>query len=373
MSLPEEVILVLDDYQVITEPAVHQSIAFLVEHLPPQIHLIIASRIEPPFPLARLRVQGKVSKLRALDLRFTQEEITEFLQQGMGLTLNEEDVRELNQRSEGWIAGLQLAALSLQSRKDPLTVGNFIKAFTGSNRNIVSYLSDEVIECLPEEVQNFLLATAILEKVQPELCDAVTQQHNGERMLEWLDQANLFLSPVDEQEGWYRYQRLFAELLKYRLKQRPEELETALHKRASAWFEQHNMSSDAVSHLLAAHELERSVELIERNAWSFVQQGMQKVVADWLSRLPEEILEQRALLAYLQAWVYLAEGRMNRYEEALQHAEKQYVAERDSGLPEYIYEIKAEHALLCGNGNPSNALCTAGTGTGRRRGELAAQ
>ncbi len=216
-TIPDHFVLVLDDYHVIDSKPVDQALAFLLEHLPPQMHLVITTREDPPLPLARLRARGQLTELRAADLRFTPAEAAEFLNQVMGLNLSAEDIAALEARTEGWIAGLQLAALSMQGRSDATS---FIQAFTGSHRFVLDYLVEEVLQRQPEGIHSFLLKTAILDRLSGSLCDAVTGREDGKGMLETLERGNLFIIPLDDQRQWYRYHPLFAEVLQARLLRR---------------------------------------------------------------------------------------------------------------------------------------------------------
>lgn len=266
-AFPENFALVLDDYHVITSPPIHQNLAFLLEHLPRNMHVIITSRADPPLPLARLRARREMTELRAHDLRFTLEESTAFLNEVMKIGLIEKDLAALDHRTEGWIAGLQLAALSMQGRED---ISAFIAAFTGDDRYILDYLIEEVFQRQPEPVQNFLLQTSILNRMCGSLCDAVAGAEGGEpraerdsirdpqsslfnsqAMLEQLERANLFIVPLDDKRHWYRYHHLFADLLRFRLQQAKPEMISALHLRASAWFEANDFMEEAISHALA--------------------------------------------------------------------------------------------------------------------------
>ncbi len=208
---------------------------FCVEHLPPQMHLVIATREDPPLPLARLRVRGQLTELRAADLRFTPAEAAEFLNQMMGLNLSAENIAALEARTEGWVAGLQLAAISMQGRSD---AASFIKSFTGSHRFVLDYLVEEVLQSQPEHVRNFLLQTAILDRLSSPLCNAVTGQEDGKGMLEALERGNLFVIPLDDQRQWYRYHHLFAEVLQAHLREAQPDRVSMLHQRASEWYEQ---------------------------------------------------------------------------------------------------------------------------------------
>src|SRR3712207_2911606 len=233
-TLPDDFVLVLDDYHVIDARAVDDALAFLIEHLPPRMHLVIATREDPHLPLARLRARGQLTELRATDLRFTPEEAAEFLNQVMGLSLSAEEIAALETRTEGWIAGLQLAALSMRGRED---VPRFIRAFAGDNRYIVDYLVEEVLQRQPERIRSFLLQTSILDWLSSPLCDAVTDQEDGRGMLEALERGNFFVVPLDDKRHWYRYHHLFAEVLyAYLMAEQPDQVST-LHRRASEWYE----------------------------------------------------------------------------------------------------------------------------------------
>ena len=235
-TIPDNFVLVLDDYHLIDTKAVDSALTFLIEHLPPQAHLVIATREDPSLPLARWRVQGQLSELRVKDLRFTTAEVSEFLNERMELNLSGDDVTALEHRTEGWIAGLQLAALSMQGHTD---TAQFIQAFTGSHRFILDYLVEEVLQCQPDPIRSFLLQTSILQRLNGPLCDAVTQQVGGGGQLEDLERGNLFVIPLDDQRQWYRYHHLFAEVLQVRArKEQPEQI-CNLHLRASNWYE-HN-------------------------------------------------------------------------------------------------------------------------------------
>ena len=259
-TIPNNFVIVLDDYHVIDSSPVDQALNFLVEHQPPQMHLVIATREDPPLPLARLRAHGQLTELRAADLRFTPAEAADFLNRMMGLTLRDADIAALEARTEGWIAGLQLAALSMQGRAD---AAGFIQAFTGSHHFVLDYLASEVLDRQPEHVRSFLLQTAILDRLSGSLCDAVTNQNGGRGMLETLERENLFVVPLDDQRQWYRYHHLFADVLRAHLTEAQPEQVTGLHQRASAWYEQNGFAHDAIRHSLAAADFVRAAALIE--------------------------------------------------------------------------------------------------------------
>src|SRR5215471_9071836 len=253
---------------------------FLLEHLPPQAHLVIASRVDPPLPLARLRARGHLCELRAEELRFTSQEGAAFLTDVMGLALTEAELAALATRTEGWIAGLQLAALALEGRTD---LADFLPSFTGSQRYIFDYLSEEVLQRQPEAIQSFLLETAILERLSAPLCNAVRQQSDSQALLERLEQAHLFLVPLDGQREWYRYHQLFAEMLRVRLRLVDRDTIPALHRRASLWCEQAGFTSEAVHHALAAEDWERAAEIMEQVApTTLLAQGELSAFLRWL-------------------------------------------------------------------------------------------
>lgn len=294
--------LILDDYQHINNKAITEGLIFLIDHLPPNMHLIITSRADPPLPLSRLRARGQMTELRADDLRFTSEEILTFLNQFMKLNLSIGHIAALEARTEGWIVGLQLAAISMQKRKDST---DFIESFTGSHRFILDYLVDEVLGCQPEEVQSFLLETSILERLTGSLCNSITGKHDGQRMLEQLEQDNLFIVPLDNERHWYRYHRLFADLLRSRLQESQPDQVHVLHLRACEWFERQGLLPEAVNHALTVADFERAAQLIERTAETQRQRGEIATLAGWMNSLPGSIRRSHPALnlAYARALV----------------------------------------------------------------------
>src|SRR5438067_5483117 len=290
IAIPRHFVLVLDDYHVITAPSIHQALTFLLDHLPEQMHVILATRIDPPLPLARLRVRGQKLALRAADLRFTPEEAAAFLREVMGLDLSAEDIAILEARTEGWIAGLQLAALSLQGRSRT-GIAAFLTAFAGSHRFVLDYLAEEVLQRQEKRTQTFLLYTSILDQLSGSLCDAVTESTDGQEMLEQLEQRNLFLIPLDDERHWYRYHHLFAEFLRSRLKaERAQgtlgEPVEVLHQRASIWYERAHFLDRAIDHALAAHDFERAAKLIEVFRVSASEGGELITLLRWFAALP---------------------------------------------------------------------------------------
>ncbi|MDX1417283.1 MAG: LuxR C-terminal-related transcriptional regulator [Candidatus Promineifilaceae bacterium] len=338
-------ILVLEDYHVITTSAVHQALAFLLDNQPPHLNLLLTTRSDPPLPLSRLRARGQIVEIRANDLRFTTDEAGKFLNQVMGLNLTREALAALEERTEGWIAGLQLAALSMQGRGD---LTNFISSFTGSHRLIIDYLSEEVLNQQAIPVRKFLLATSILERVCGQLADALTQSSSGQETLEYLEQANLFLIPLDDERRWFRYHHLFGDVLRKRLQLVPPSqtngvIEAAeLHSRASAWFEQEGFIDEAIQHALAATDVERAVALVEQYSLVMFQHSNILSVRSWLERLPSELVLTRPRLILAHGWVMVLTGHGEAIEQWLS-ASQASTAFTDPDLP---VDILGELALL---------------------------
>ncbi len=318
-TLPDQFVLVLDDYHVIDAKAVDMALTYLVEHLPPQMHLVIATREDPLLPLPRLRARGELTELRAADLRFTPSEAAEFLNSVMGLTLSPGDIAALEDRTEGWIAGLQLAALSMRGRED---IPEFIRAFTGDHRYILDYLVEEVLTRQPAPVRSFLLQTAILDRLSGSLCDAVTGQEKGNVRLEALEHGNFFVVALDDTRHWYRYHHLFAEVLSaHLLAEQPDQVAT-LHRRASAWYEQHGSASDAIRHALAAADFAHAADLVELGVLAMLRSRQEATLLDWLKVLPDEVLRCRPVLSVAYAHVLLSNGECEGIEERLRDAER---------------------------------------------------
>ncbi len=310
-TLPDHIVLVLDDYHLIDAKPVDHAVAFLLEHLPPQMHLVMTTREDPQLPLARLRAPGQMTELRASDLRFTVSEAAEFLNPVMGLNLSAADIAALEDRTEGWIAGLQLAAISMQGHQD--TTG-FIQSFTGSHHFVLDYLVEEVLQQQSESVQTFLLRTSILANLCGPLCDAVLldPSASGQETLEYIERANLFLVPLDSERRWYRYHHLFADLLRQRLHQgiassTGDKLGdvTELHRRASVWYEDQNLEIEAFQHAAAAHDVARAERLIEGERVPLYFRGTVVPVVKWLESLPKTVLDARPSLWMMYASVSL--------------------------------------------------------------------
>jgi LuxR family transcriptional regulator, maltose regulon positive regulatory protein len=292
-GLPRDVLLILDDYHLIEAAGVHEGMTYLLEHQPSQLHVIIATRTDPPLPLARMRARGHLSEVRAADLRFTMEESATYLNGPMGLSLSEGDLAALDGRTEGWIAALQLAALSMQGRDD---VSAFIVGFAGDDRYVVDYLGEEVLARQPPEIRDFLLQTSVLERLTGPLCDAVTGRVGGKATLVALERANLFLVPLDDKRQWYRYHHLFADVLSAHLLDEQAEQVAELHARASAWFEAHGDSSQAISHALAGGDFARGADLMELAVRAMQRDRREAELTRWARALPDDVLRVRPVL-----------------------------------------------------------------------------
>jgi LuxR family maltose regulon positive regulatory protein len=341
-AIAEPLILVLDDYHFITAQVIHDALAFLLDHQPGDLHLVIVSRADPPLPVARLRARGQLTELRQADLCFAPAEAAEFLNRVMGLELSAEDVAALASRTEGWIAGLQMAAVSMQGRDD---AAGFVRSFTGSDRYVLDYLVEEVLQRQPPHIQAFLLQTSILDRLCAPLCDAVrvseptSQRENmpirsfadSQLILEHLDRFNLFIVPLDDRREWYRYHRLFADLLQARLHQQMRTPGVApLHRRASAWFEQNGLMAEAIDHALAAEDLDRAADLIEQNAETTLMHGEVATFMRWTGALPDDLVRARPTLCVLYAWMLLWQSQsLKVIESLLQGVEEE--GERVSG------------------------------------------
>lgn len=344
VQLPEPSILILDDYHVINTPVVHQALVFLLEHLPPQLHLVIATRADPPLPLSRFRARGLLTELRANDLRFTSEEAAIFFREVMGMTLTVDEVAALEARTEGWIAGIQLAALSLRDQPGNQRA-QFIDAFTGSHRFVVDYLVDEVLTRQPSHIQAFLLQTSILERLSGPLCDAVVLAEasvpaagsgmavpaDSQLLLGELERANLFIVPLDDARRWYRYHQLFAHVLRERLTSGASaEAVATLHRRASAWFQAQDMSVEAVSHALAGHDWERVATLIEADGRTLLVNGQIHSVLGWLDALPDPFVRAHPYLLHLRALGLFFVNQLAAAERCLETIE----VELSTGIPD---------------------------------------
>jgi LuxR family transcriptional regulator, maltose regulon positive regulatory protein len=347
-ALPRELTLVLDDYHLIDSQSVHGVVSFLLEHLPDNVHLIVASRVDPPLQLARLRARNQMIHLDAADLSFTSEEASTFLNDVMGLELSVEDLATLEERTEGWIAGLQLAALSIQDRKD---VSGFIKAFSGSYRDVLDYLAEEVLARQPERVRDFMLQTSILDHLTGSLCDALTGRSDGQGMLERLERDNLFVFALDEERRWYRYHHLFADFLRGRLMRERPESTGELHLRASGWYEGNGHLSEAVGHALSAPDHNLAARLIEEGVEGAVERGEGTTALRWLEALPIEAKRLRPRLFVEHAVALVITGRPDDAEPLLKEAERTAEADGEEGqfLLGFASTVRSWRARLRGD------------------------
>ena len=337
--------LILDDYHTITNHTVHEAVTYLLDHLPSQMHLVILTRADPPLPLSRLRARNQLVEIRAENLRLTVEEAATFLSQVMGLTLSKDQVGALEQRTEGWVAGLQLAALTMQGRDD---VQDFVSAFTGSHHYIVDYLVEEVLDRQSQSMREFLLKTSILDKLTAPLCNALTNHSNGQAVLENLEHANLFVVPLDDERCWYRYHHLFADVLRNRLQQTLPASLSELHQRAASWCKNHDLISEAVSHALACGDIELAAVLIEQNAGPMMKRSELVTLLNWIEAV-KPLVRERPWLAIVQAWIFTYTGQLNGVEPLLQSAEhcasESSITERENVLGN-IAAIRAYVAAL---------------------------
>jgi LuxR family maltose regulon positive regulatory protein len=347
-TLPDNFVLVLDDYHVIEAQAIDLALAFLLERLPPQLHLVIATREDPDLPLARLRARGQLTELRAADLRFTASEAAEFLNQAMGLKLSAENIAALETRTEGWIAGLQLAAISMQGRQNAT---RFIESFTGSHRFVMDYLVEEVLHQQSERVQDFLLRTSILDRLCGPLCEAVLldASASGQETLDYIERANLFIVPLDNERRWYRYHHLWADLLRQRLHLciAAESRVNELHLRASQWYEDHGLEIEAFQHAAAANDVERAERLIEGKGIPLHFRGAVTTILGWLESLPKTVLDARPSLWWRYASLLLVNGQTTGVDEKLDAAEAALPAtEADDKTRHLVGRIAAARATL---------------------------
>ncbi|CAG0988170.1 HTH-type transcriptional regulator MalT [Anaerolineales bacterium] len=336
ITIPSDFILVLDDYHLTDTKAIDDALAFLIDHMPPQMHLVITTREDPSLPIPRLRARNQLIEIRAADLRFTPSEAAEFLNQVMSLDLTADEVAALESRTEGWIAGLQLAALSMKGQED---VHGFIQAFAGDHRYIVDYLVEEVLRRQPEPIRNFLLQTSILDRLNSLLCDAVTTQMGSKSKLEQLQRGNLFIIPLDDKRHWYRYHHLFADVLRMHLMAEQPDQVPALHKRASEWYEQNGLTADAIHHALVGTDFEHAAGLIER-ALPFMRQSRQEsTLLGWLKALPDELFQNHPVLNVNYAGTLLQNGQFDGVEARLRDIEQWLATPEDIRIrPVYVGE-----------------------------------
>jgi ATP/maltotriose-dependent transcriptional regulator MalT len=341
VMLPTDILLVLDDYHVIEASSIHTALGFLLEHLPPHLHVILTSRSDPPLPLAGLRARGQLAELHMAEFRFGPEEAATFLTEIMDLPLTKAQVEQLVAYTEGWIAGLHLAALSMQGRDD---LAQFIPAFTGSHRFVLDYLLDEVFARQPEDIQRFLLQTAVLDRLSVPLCDAVTGQQKSQQLLEYLERANLFLIPLDEEQQWYRYHQLFADVLLHHLRRTSLHQEAELHRRASTWYGEHGFDALAVEHAIAARAFEQAAHLIEQVAHRMLGRGELTTLQRWIETIPAEVRRWHARLLLTSVWIAVLTSHFESLETDVRDAEIAVSSEREWFPPAEMKSVQGELA-----------------------------
>ena len=357
-AVPDDLWLVLDDYHLVRDRDVGQGLTFVVEHLPPQVHVVLSTRADPDLPLARWRVRGELVEIRAADLRFRSEEAAAYLDAATGVRLTSEQVQALEDRTEGWIAALQLAAISLEGRDD---AGAFIDGFAGDDRYVVDYLVEEVLASQPLPVRDFLLRTAVLDRLTGPLCDAVLSRDDSGSVLPALERGNLFLMALDDRREWYRYHQLFADVLRARLIAEQPDLVPVLHRRASQWYEEHDLLDAAVQHALAGADVDRAARLVEQAVPSIRRQRREAVVAGWLAALPDETVRHSPVLSVFAAALAMVAGDLDAVEPRLDDAEGALAAAAADGirpwpdteelrtLPSTIAMYRASVAQACGD------------------------
>ncbi|MGD2157526.1 MAG: LuxR C-terminal-related transcriptional regulator, partial [Anaerolineales bacterium] len=318
-ALASPFILVLDDYHLIETPTIHQQVNFILEHQPDQMHLVILTRADPPLPIHRMRARSQVNEIRQDDMSFTIEEAIDFLDRIMGLNLNQEDISRLLRRTEGWVTGLQLAALSMRGQ---VNVQQFVHAFTGSNRYVLDYLFEEVFNRQSAQVQEFLLKSAVLNRLCAPLCDAVTGREDAQGTLETLENSNLFIVPLDQSRTWYRYHHLFLDLLRHRLHRQGDVSEQALHKKAGRWYWENNLQAEAVHHALAGEDWDAAGELIHQLLGEMLKRGEIATLLKWFGKLPQETLHAQPQLCLDYSWPLILSGQYEAAETLLERAEQ---------------------------------------------------
>ena len=355
-KLKGNTILVLDDYHLIDTIDIDNMISFLLEHQPQNLHLIVSTRDDPQFPLAELRAKGQLSEIRASDLRFTLEEVTEFLNKSMGLALSPQEVKALESRTEGWIAGLQLAAISLQGVENP---GKAIEDFSGKHRFVLDYLIEEVLEKQSADIQDFLLATSILERLNASICNDLTDRRDSQEILESFDRANLFIVPLDNERIWYRYHHLFKELLMQRLQQLHPERISLLYQKASRWCSENGTKDETIDYALRSKNIPLAADLLEKEGRLIWQSGEDSKIRKWIRAFPIDIIETKPQLSIFHAWHLFTSGHSAEAFDFIQNALQKFGKEKGKPDPEGITKIqlpKEEANLFIGSAETMRAF-----------------
>ena len=360
-AFPDAFAIVLDDYHVIDSPSIHEALTYLIAHLPANMHVVIATRTDPPLPLARLRARDRLTEIRARNLRFDINETESFFHREIGEKLTREELMVLGERTEGWIAGLKIAALSMQGRED---TSEFIRTFSGSHRHILGYLADEVINQRPKGTLDFLLQTSILDRLCGPLCDAVTGGSGGQGILENLEHANLFITPLDDEGKWYRYHHLFSEVLQERLRRsQPEEIST-FHRRASEWFEGCGLTAEAIEYALRGKDWSRAIRLVEANREDAQLRGEIFTLLRWLGALPDEAIRSHPALGLSHAMMLTLVDEFTAAEQRLEISESALRlnplpdADQQSALLGQAASVREANALMLGY--PGEEILAAG-------------
>jgi len=347
LTVPDETILVIDDYHLVKKPQINEIINFLLNHLPPTLHIVIATRSDPSLPVALLRGRGELNELRQNDLRFTIEEAAEFLNGVKGLQLTDNQIGALVTRTEGWISGLQMAASSIQGSE---SISAFVQSFTSSNRYIFDYLIEEILSHLSEEIQDFLLGTSILGRLTGNLCNVVMSRTDSQAILEYLERTNLFILPLDKDRQWYRYHHLFADLLQKQLKQKRPEVISDLHKRASVWFEKEGLSEESIMHALATRDFEFAVQVLEHNIPVMMSRGERlPLIESFYGKLPEEFVRSRPILSVQRIWGLAFSGQLDEAEERFREIDGLPGMEKDREISGHLALVRALIANIRGD------------------------
>jgi LuxR family maltose regulon positive regulatory protein len=349
-SLERSIVLVLDDYHAIENVQIHRQLEWLIERLPPNAHLALATRSDPPLPLARLRARSEINEIRAADLRFNAAEAAGLLNGTLGLSLDSQEIELLAARTEGWAAGLQLAGLSLQGRSDSRA---FIESFAGDDRQVVDYLGFEVLDHQPRATRAFLTASSVLERLSAELCEAVTGDPNAARLLEELRRANLFVVPLDTKGEWYRYHHLFRDLLRHELQRSAPQEVPGLHRRAAAWYRSEGVIHEAIGHATIAGDFDQAIELITAHWYEFLQRGHVETVAAWIEALPSSTVDQEPNLCLTNAWIGINMGRLDEVDRWITASESlansTSVERAQPPLSSGVASVRAIHRYMAGD------------------------
>ncbi len=347
LTFPGETIFVIDDYHLVELPQINEIINFLLIHLPPTLHIVIATRSDPSLSVALMRGRGELNELRQNDLRFTTEEAGEFLNGVKGLQLTDNQVGALVTRTEGWISGLQMAASSIQGNE---SIPAFVQSFTSSNRYIFDYLIEEILNRQPEDIHDFLLDTSILGRVTGNLCNAVLNQTDSQAILEYLERTNLFILPLDKDRQWYRYHHLFADLLQKQLMQKRPEDVSKLHKRASVWFEKEGLSEEAIRHALATRDFEFAAQVLEHNIPVMMARGERlPLIESFFGKLSEEFIRSRPILSVQRIWGLAFSGRLDEAEERFREIDDAPGMKKDREISGHLALVRALIANIRGD------------------------